>query len=221
MIGISPACGWPYADVMTGFLETAPDGWLLLVLFAGALLDALPGPCLFVFGEAFFLVAGQLLHETGSIWPVLAVFAGALLADQAGFALGRWAELPLKRLILCRSGRRKAYRRARNGLQSRLILFVAISRLLGPVAWITPALAGSLNLSWHRFTLGSGLGVMIGVGQFVLYGWLLAAGGGAIGARVGAFVEAHALLLLLLANLLGAATLLVWRWVSEWRQRSR
>ena len=38
---------------MTDFLAQTSEGWLLASLFAGALLDALPGPCLFVFGEVF------------------------------------------------------------------------------------------------------------------------------------------------------------------------
>ncbi|WP_203294652.1 DedA family protein [Maricaulis parjimensis] len=206
---------------MTGVLESAPDSLVLLVLFAGAFLDALPGPCLFVFGEVFFVLAGNLVQETGSLWPVLAVFAGAFLADQAGYWGGRRAATPLKKLVLARSGRRKAYRRARAGLTARLVLFVAISRLLGPVAWITPALAGSLSASWSRFTLGSFLGVLIGVGQFVVYGWMLAAGIDLAGGDLGAFVEQHALALIVFANLLGMLAIFVWRWISVRRHTPR
>ena len=221
MIVVSYLLQSAYARDMTGLLDSQSETWLLLALFGGAFLDALPGPCLFIFGEPFFLLAGSLLHESGSVWPVMAVIAGALLADQAGFWIGQRAFNPLKRIALARSGRRKAYRRARRGLQSRLILFVAISRLLGPVAWITPTLAGSLDVSWHRFTLGSSLGVMIGVGQFVLYGWTLAAGVGLAGGELGAFVQQHAVTLLILANLLGLAAIGVWRWISSRPNRFR
>lgn len=211
---VSLSDGAAYARDMTSLAETAPDAWLLLILFGGAFLDALPGPCLFILGEPFFLMAGHLLHETGSVWPAISVLVGALLADQTGFWIGQRAATPLKRLVLARSGRRRAYRRARQGLQSRLILFVAVSRLLGPVAWITPTLAGSLDVSWLRFSLGSVLGVVIGVGQFILYGWLLAAGVALAGGDLGHWVQAHALYLLIGANLLGLAGIWLWRHVS-------
>lgn len=196
---------------MTDFLAQTSEGWLLASLFAGALLDALPGPCLFVFGEVFFLMAGNLAHETGSSWPVLAVLAGALTADQTGYFLGSKMSGPLRRVALRTSRRRAAWRRARAGLEARAILFVAGSRLMGPVAWITPTLAGSLDISWLRFSIGSFLGVLIGVGQFVLYGWLLAAGSGLIGFDLGRFVMTHAASILIGTSALGLVSMLIWR----------
>ncbi|WP_291844568.1 VTT domain-containing protein [Maricaulis sp.] len=197
---------------MIGILADTSETWLLASLFLGALLDALPGPCLFVFGEVFFVLAGTLLHDAGTVWPVMAVFAGALVADQIGYELGRRAATPLRRLALATARRRSAYRRAHRGLQGRTLVFVAASRLLGPVAWITPALAGSLRVSWLRFTLGSLIGVFLGVGQFVLYGWLLAAGVGAAGFDLGHFLAEHAVLILFGGNGVVIAGLLIGRW---------
>ena len=50
------------------------------------------------------------------------------------------------------------------------------ARLLGPVAWVVPFMAGSVNVSWKRFTVCSSIGLMLGVGQFVVAGYLIAAG---------------------------------------------
>ena len=82
---------------------------------------------------------------------------------------------------------------------------------MGPVAWITPTLAGSLDISWLRFSIGSFLGVLIGVGQFVLYGWLLAAGSGLIGFDLGRFVMTHAASILIGTSALGLVSMLIWR----------
>ncbi|RKR03222.1 DedA family protein [Maricaulis maris] len=195
------------------------EPWLLASLFGGAFLDSLPGPCLFVFGEVFFVLAGTLLHDTGSLWPVVAVFAGALSADQIGYVLGARVAAPLRRLVLATARRRAAYRRAQRGLQRRTLVFVAISRLLGPVAWITPALAGSLRISRLRFSLGSLIGVFVGVGQFVLYGWLLAAGAVAAGVNLGGFLADHAGLMLLVGNAVVLVGLVSWRWSASRRAR--
>ena len=156
-------------------------------------------------------MAGNLAHETGSAWPVLAVLAGALTADQTGYFLGSKMSGPLRRVALRTSRRRAAWRRARAGLEAQAILFVAGSRLMGPVAWITPTLAGSLDISWLRFSIGSFLGVLIGVGQFVLYGWLLAAGSGLIGFDLGRFVMTHAASILIGTSALGLVSMLIWR----------
>ena len=50
------------------------------------------------------------------------------------------------------------------------------ARLLGPVAWVVPFMAGSVNVGWKRFTVCSSIGLILGVGQFVVAGYLLAAG---------------------------------------------
>jgi len=187
------------------------DAGLLAGLFLGALLDALPGPCLFVFGEVFFIAAGGLLHQSGSPWPVLAVFAGALTADQLGYWLGGRLAKPLRRMVLARASRRAAWRRTRAGLERRAILFVGISRLLGPVAWITPTVAGSLQIGRARFSAGSLLGVFVGVGQFVVYGWLMSAGADLAGLDIGGLVADHALAILVVANGTALAGLVIWR----------
>ena len=50
---------------------------LLATLFLGAFFDATLGTCFFVFGEAFFLLAGGLLYSEGAWLAVVAVMAGA------------------------------------------------------------------------------------------------------------------------------------------------
>ena len=164
---------------------------LILTLFFGAFFDATLGTCFFVFGEAFFLMAGGLLFADGALWAVAAVFSGAYAADQAGYLLGRQARPWFHRFVLARRARRAALRRTRLLLRRHGIKAVAASRLLGPVAWFMPPVCGSTGMPWHRFAIGSAIGVTLGVGMFVALGWLTAWGADRGDIDVEAFIEAY------------------------------
>ncbi|MEJ8561631.1 LssY C-terminal domain-containing protein [Yoonia sp. GPGPB17] len=108
--------------------------------------------------------------------------------------------------FLKRHKRRSAWRRAQAEITRRGVLFIVFSRFLGPVAWVTPFLAGTLEMPRKTFLPAAALGVILGVGQFLIYG--------AIGAQLAGtflpFILDHlALILLTLCMLLSA--LLVWQ----------
>lgn len=163
---------------MEGTLAAA----VLLTIFFGAFLDAMVFTCLFVFGEAVFLLAGGLAYTTGSALPILAAYGGAYIADQSNYGIGRFYRRMFNRIALANSRRRRAVRRATALLRSRGVLMIAASRFMGPIAWVTPPLAGSLLMNYVKFAVGSLLGVLLGVGQFLLLGWI-----GAYGAERGGF----------------------------------
>lgn len=144
--------------------------------FGGSFLDALIGPNLFVPGEPFLIGAGYLL-SSGALYGVIAVLCGGLLGDQLSFWIGRRFGAKGRRWMGSRIQKtRRPLARTRLLLKKRGPLVVTAARLLGPVAWIMPFLAGSYAMRWSTFTLYSLIGLSIGVGQFVLMGYLLAQG---------------------------------------------
>ncbi len=185
----SALAGLPRKDVARVNAETAG---LLALIFAGAFFDAAPVTSFFVFGEAFFILAGGAAVTTGSPLPVLAAYAGAWTADQSGFALGRWMRPFTRRILLRRMERRRVVRQAERLLRRGGVFAIAATRFMGPVAWVTPMISGSLSLRYRTFALGSGLGVIFGVGQFLVIGALgafaLTQGGGP---GVAALLEKH------------------------------
>ncbi len=79
------------------------------------------------------------------------------------------------------------------------------ARLLGPVAWVVPFMAGTNGIRWRRFTVYSSIGLILGVGQFIVWGYLLSYGVDNVAAlsKVKTFLLAHqySLLALLAAGL--------------------
>ncbi|AXN30685.1 LssY C-terminal domain-containing protein [Vibrio coralliilyticus] len=145
-------------------------------LFIGALLDALIGPNLFVPGEPFLIAAGYQLHQ-GVITGVFAVLLGGFLGDQASYFIGRKVGVPAqKKLIKWQPKTRRPIARCRHLMAKRGNTVLAFARLLGPVAWVVPFIAGTNKITWVRFSVFSSIGLVLGVGQFVMWGYLLAYG---------------------------------------------
>ena len=148
-------------------INTFP-GYVLLGLVAFG--DTLIGVGFFVFGEAAFLAAGAAWAATGQPWPILLVLTCAWAGDLASYAIGRRYGARFSLPYLKRLSRRRLWRRARNALQKRGALFVILSRVLGPTAWITPFLAGSMQMKPLTFASAAAVGVLIGAGQFIVLG---------------------------------------------------
>ena len=145
-------------------------------LFFGALLDALIGPNLFVPGEPFLLAAGYQLHQ-GIVSSVIAVLVGGLIGDQASYFIGRRFGKPAQRkLIGWQPKTKRPIARCRHLMATKGNWLLMFSRLLGPVAWVVPFIAGTQQIGWRRFSFYSLIGLLLGVGQFVLWGYLLALG---------------------------------------------
>ncbi|USD40075.1 LssY C-terminal domain-containing protein [Vibrio sp. SCSIO 43135] len=145
-------------------------------LFIGALLDALIGPNLFVPGEPFLIAAGYQLYQ-GALTGVVAVLLGGFIGDQLSYLIGRRAGSKFQRkLTRWQPKTRRAFARARLLMKRRGIYVLAFSRLLGPVAWVVPFVAGINHVTWKRFTTFSSIGLILGVGQFVAWGYLMAYG---------------------------------------------
>lgn len=146
------------------------------VVFVWAFADSAFPISLAVPGEPVFLYVGVTLAgltgwDVTGISLVVAAVLGGFSSDQTSFWIGRRYGSHLMRKHLNRKKRRQAaYMRL--ALQRYGTLFVVASRVLGPVAWVTPVLCGSLKVSYIRFALASMVGCCIGIGQFVFVGYL-------------------------------------------------
>jgi membrane protein DedA with SNARE-associated domain len=189
-------------------LIVAPGAWTHLGLVIVAFLDTLPGIGFFVYGEFAFVGAGAILGSGGTIIPIVAVLIAAWLGDMAGFILGqRLGPKSLPRFLKPLK-RRRAMRWAKRSINRHGAWFVVLSRLLGPVAWITPFVAGSLGMSRLSFGAAAGLGVLLGGGQFILLGAL----GATFFDPIWTFIMAHWGVIALGIMGLGLA-FMIWRWV--------
>lgn len=147
-----------------------------LSLFIGALLDATIGPNLIVPGEPFLLAAGVQAFN-GVYLGIAAVLLGGWLGDQISYWLGvQYGFQGQLCLVQWKPKLRRSIARCRLLMRKHGDWVLLFARLLGPVSWVVPFMAGSVKVPWRRFTLFSSLGLILGVGQFVAWGFLLAAG---------------------------------------------
>lgn len=153
-----------------------------LVLFLGAFLETLIPFSLLIPGEIFFL-SGALLAgmDILSVWAVLAVcYAGGILGDNASYWLGRhYGRSLFARLtrwpFIGRVMHRRHYKRGMRFFERRGAAAVFTARLSGPFSWVTPAMAGAFRLSYPTFLRFNTLGVLVGIGEFVLIGYFFGA----------------------------------------------
>jgi len=157
---------------MVQYLQ-AHAAWAYLVLFLGSFLDALVGVGFFVYGELFFL-PGAILAGTGvlDIWLVtLVLMAGGGIGDSLSFLIGaRYGEK-----LFNRQGRlfsRKTYERGREFFHKHGVKGVFFARLLGPLSWVTPFFAGTARVPYRRFIVYNLCGVVVGIGEFIIVGYV-------------------------------------------------
>ncbi|MFM2628206.1 LssY C-terminal domain-containing protein [Vibrio chagasii] len=147
-----------------------------LGLFLGALGDALIGPNLFVPGEPFFIAAGFQLYS-GAWMALVFVMLGGFVGDQLSYFIGlKWGRTAQKKLMQFRPKTRRVIARCRYLIAKKGTFIIVAARLLGPIAWVVPVIAGSHRVKWHSFTLLSSIGLLLGGGQFIAWGMLLAHG---------------------------------------------
>lgn len=190
---------------------TLLDGfWGLAGLALIAFGDTLIGVGFFVFGEVAFLAAGAAFAANGTTLPGLVVLIAAWAGDIVSFYVGRRFGFRIALPLLKRRKRRSAWRRAKKALAARGVVFVIVSRLLGPVAWITPFLAGTLHMPPLKFAFAAAIGVALGVGQFLILG--------AVGQQVWALMTPSTSWLPALLAITGLGLGLA---LMIWRQRTR
>ena len=148
-----------------------------VILFLGSYFEILIGTGFFVYGEIFFF-GGAILAGAGvlNIWLVyLVCVLGGILGDSSSFLIGwRWGHPFVKRHFK-RSNRYltpHTYAKTRKLLRKHGPKAVFIARLLGPFAWVTPFFVGTMRMPYRTFLLYNIPGVIIGIGEFMLIGYL-------------------------------------------------
>lgn len=152
------------------------------VLFLGAFFETLIPTSLVVLGEVFF-IAGALLAgmEILNVWVVLAVlYAGGILGDNASYWLGRHFGFSLfeslaRWPLVGRLVHHDNYRRGVAFFERRGAIAVFAARLSGPLSWVMPAMAGMFRLNYATFIRFNTLGILIGIGQFIVVGYFFGA----------------------------------------------
>ena len=143
-----------------------------VVLFFGSYFETLIGVGFFIYGEIFF-IPGALLAGAGvlNIWLVaFALIVGGILGDSSSFALGRRYGTS----IFKEDNKIFNHTNYQKGLDffakygTKAVFF---ARLLGPVSWITPFLAGTYKVPYPRFLGYNVAGVTVGIGQFLIIGY--------------------------------------------------
>ncbi|WP_300513490.1 DedA family protein [Aliiroseovarius sp.] len=137
------------------------------VIFASAFLSclALPIPTsLMMLSGGAFVTTGDL-----SLWQVIgAAYAGAVIGDQAGFAIGRFGGTPLVERLARTPARSAVLTRARKLVDrhggSGVFFSTWLFAPLGP--WVN-FVAGATGLGWLRFAVWDVLGELVWVSVYV------------------------------------------------------
>lgn len=149
-----------------------------MVLFLGAFFETLIPFSLVVLGEIFFL-SGAVLAGLGvlDVWMVMAVLcSGGILGDNVSYWMGRYYGNSLFERLSClpligRLVRAGSYSRGVAFFRRYGALAVFSARLSGPLSWITPAMAGVFHLRYATFLCFNTLGVLVGIGEFIIIGY--------------------------------------------------
>jgi membrane-associated protein len=152
---------------------TAHNELAYVIMFFGMYFETLVVTSVFLPGE-IFLFAGPILAGTGvlNIWLViLSLCFGAMLGDSSSYEIGRRFGASF-----FKEGRPvfnpKNYQKGEAFFKKHGLKSIFLSRLLGPVSWITPFLAGTYEIPYKDFLKYNIPGIIVGVGQFIVVGYL-------------------------------------------------
>jgi len=168
----------PYINAVAPYL----DRYGYLALFVGVLLEdfgvPLPGETL--------LIAASMLASLGRFHMLLVAgvaFAAAVMGDNIGYAIGRFAGRPVvlrfgKHLLLSerRLGRMERYFARRGGW------IIIIARFIEGLRQLNGIVAGLSHMPWRRFLAFNVIGAALWVGTWTTAAWLA-------GRRLGPLLE--------------------------------
>jgi membrane protein DedA with SNARE-associated domain len=143
-----------------------------IILFVGSFFEIFVFTSFLIYGEIIFLVGGALASiGILDIWIVtLALYSGSILGDSAsysiGFHLGKKA-FKKDRIVFSISN----YEKGSQFFERYGNKAVFFARLSGPIAWITPFLAGVYKMPYRVFLPYNVAGIILGVGQFIAIGY--------------------------------------------------
>lgn len=165
-------------NVVVSFIDflQANEIWAYFILFIGSYLETLIGTGFFIYGEIFFL-AGAILAGAGvlNIWLVaIACILGGILGDTSSYIIGRkFGHLIVKRFFKKENRYLNPtnYKKGTDFIHKHGLKGIYFSRLLGPISWVTPFIAGTLNIKYKNFLKYNIPGVITGIGIFLVVGY--------------------------------------------------
>lgn len=163
-------------EVFIEFLKNN-EYWAYLVLVLSSYFETVIGIGFFIHGEIFFIPAG-IFAGLGylNVWVAyLSLVIGGILGDNTSYYLGIKFGKAIKKALFRKENIYLSEKNFNHGVNffkkfGEKSLF--LSRFLGPVAWITPFLAGTFKLRYKRFFLYNFLGVSVGIANLVLPAYL-------------------------------------------------
>jgi len=152
--------------------------WAYLILFLGAYFETLIGFSFFIYGEIFFW-GGSILAGFGilNIWYVIIVlFVGGFVGDTSSYYLGKkYGHEIFKKMskivFFKKFVNEKNLKKGKKFFDKYGAKSVFWGRLMGPVSWVAPFLAGVHHVKYREFLKYDFWGVVIGIGQFVVIGY--------------------------------------------------
>ena len=157
-------------DFLLGLVPQYGVALMFLATFLSCLALPVPSSLLMLTGGAF-AAAGDLVLTN----VVLGAYAGALLGDQTGFAIGRWGKHTIDALVDKYPKRAVLIEKAQAFTQKWGGPGVYFSRwLVSPLGPYVNFLAGSTRLNWLRFSAWDAAGEATWVTLYVGLGYLFA-----------------------------------------------
>jgi len=164
-------------DVLSKFLIEHKDA-AYIILFLGSMLDTAIGFSFFVYGEIFFL-AGAILAGANllNFWLVICcLYLGGIVGDNISYFLGKKYGVRIYFMLRNKKHLKKFinshnYNKGINYFRKYGALSVFLGRLLGPMAWIIPFVVGIYRLNYRKFFVYDLIGIIIGIGQFIIVGY--------------------------------------------------
>lgn len=151
---------------------TLHSNFIYPILFFGSFFETFIFSSFFIYGEIFFL-AGSILASLHiiNIWVVIILlYLGAIFGDTASYLLGHKLGSSFfkehKKIFNMVN-----YNKGLKFFESHGNKAIFLSRVSGPISWITPFLAGIYKVPYKTFLIYNIAGVLIGVGQFIAIGY--------------------------------------------------
>lgn len=166
-----------FFNAVLSFLQ-AHHNLAYFALFIVSYFDTLIGTGFLVHGEFVFL-PGAILAGVGilNFWIVyLVCVLGGILGDTCSYFIGhKYGKKVVAYLFKHENKYLKPaiFEKAKEIFHKSGAKTVFLARFLGPISWITPFVAGTLDLGYKPFIKYNIPGVTFGIGQFMLAGYFL------------------------------------------------